>query len=112
MPPAGVMHAGGSAYLLIDSNAVYNCREAGLRIGQGTGFEVRLINHTICAAHTPGCDSTLFIPVSVNAGSMWWWPLPVAGVLHHNLHNRLAHQLKSPVFDSNGRAAVAPSQST
>ncbi|KAF6251939.1 hypothetical protein COO60DRAFT_1704518 [Scenedesmus sp. NREL 46B-D3] len=30
---------GGSAYLLIDSNAVYNCNEAGLRIGQGTGFE-------------------------------------------------------------------------
>uniref|UniRef100_A0A383VHJ5 Right handed beta helix domain-containing protein n=1 Tax=Tetradesmus obliquus TaxID=3088 RepID=A0A383VHJ5_TETOB len=30
---------GGSAYLLIDSNSVYNCNEAGLRIGQGTGFE-------------------------------------------------------------------------
>jgi hypothetical protein len=37
------MCAGGSAYLLIDSNSVYNCNEAGLRIGQGTGFEVRLL---------------------------------------------------------------------
>lgn len=30
---------GGSAYFLIDSNHVYNCRQAGLEVGQGTGFE-------------------------------------------------------------------------
>jgi hypothetical protein len=51
------MCAGGSAYLLIDSNAVYNCREAGLRIGQGTGFEVRMIRNSAaqCFGVCTGC---------------------------------------------------------
>lgn len=30
---------GGSAYLLMDSNDVFDCGESGLSIGQGTGFE-------------------------------------------------------------------------
>ena len=30
---------GGSAFLLIDSNAVSGCGEAGLRIGQGAGLQ-------------------------------------------------------------------------
>lgn len=30
---------GGSAFLLLDSNTVSDCGEAGLRIGQGTGFQ-------------------------------------------------------------------------
>ncbi|WIA19213.1 hypothetical protein OEZ85_003855 [Tetradesmus obliquus] len=30
---------GGSAYFIIDSNTVHHCQQAGLRVGQGTGFE-------------------------------------------------------------------------
>jgi uncharacterized Fe-S cluster protein YjdI len=30
---------GGSAYVVFDSNDVYDCNESGISVGQGTGFE-------------------------------------------------------------------------
>jgi hypothetical protein len=34
----GMYCKGGSAYLLIDANEVYNCREAGIQAGEGSNF--------------------------------------------------------------------------